>query len=75
MAQPVQLIGKTGLRRQRSPRGIPADARFVRGRNRGMAAKSLVPVTHISCERMARNVYRTRDEAKADVFDYIERHF
>ena len=26
-------------------------------------------------ERTARKVYRTRDEAKADVFDYIERFY
>jgi len=26
-------------------------------------------------ERSARKVYRTRDEAKADVFDYIERFY
>jgi putative transposase len=26
-------------------------------------------------ERTARSVYRTRDEAKADVFDYIERFY
>jgi putative transposase len=26
-------------------------------------------------ERVARKVYRTRDEARADVFDYIERFY
>ena len=26
-------------------------------------------------ERTARKMYRTRDEAKADVFDYIERFY
>jgi len=26
-------------------------------------------------ERIARKMYRTRDEAKADVFDYIERFY
>ncbi len=26
-------------------------------------------------ERIARKVYRTRDEVKADVFDYIERFY
>ena len=28
-----------------------------------------------SFERTARKLYRTRDEAKADVFDYIERFY
>ena len=27
----------------------------------------------LKTERMARKVYRTRDEARADVYDYIER--
>jgi putative transposase len=27
----------------------------------------------LKTERTARKLYRTRDEAKADVFDYIER--
>jgi putative transposase len=26
----------------------------------------------LKCERLSRKVYRTRDEARADVFDYIE---
>ena len=26
-------------------------------------------------ERTARRVYRTRDEARADIFDYIERFY
>ncbi|WP_352516246.1 IS3 family transposase [Mesorhizobium sp. M0026] len=29
----------------------------------------------LKTERTARNVYRTRDAAKADVFDYIERFY
>jgi putative transposase len=29
----------------------------------------------LKTERTARRVYRTRDEAKADVFDYIERFY
>ena len=29
----------------------------------------------LKTERVARKVYRTRDEAKADVFDYIERFY
>jgi putative transposase len=29
----------------------------------------------LKTERTARKVYRTRDEAKADVFDYIERFY
>jgi putative transposase len=29
----------------------------------------------LKTERIARKVYRTRDEAKADVFDYIERFY
>lgn len=29
----------------------------------------------LKLERMNRKVYRTRDEAKADVFDYIERFY
>src|SRR5665213_983487 len=29
----------------------------------------------LKTERVARTVYRTRDEAKADVFDYIERFY
>ena len=29
----------------------------------------------LKTERCARKVYRTRDDAKADVFDYIERFY
>jgi putative transposase len=29
----------------------------------------------VKTERTARKTYRTRDEAKADVFDYIERFY
>jgi putative transposase len=29
----------------------------------------------LKTERIARKTYRTRDEAKADVFDYIERFY
>jgi putative transposase len=29
----------------------------------------------LKTERVARKIYRTRDEAKADVFDYIERFY
>ena len=29
----------------------------------------------LKTERTARKVYRSRDEAKADVFDYIERFY
>ena len=29
----------------------------------------------LKTERTARTVYRTRDEARADVFDYIERFY
>jgi putative transposase len=29
----------------------------------------------LNTERTARKVYRSRDEAKADVFDYIERFY
>lgn len=29
----------------------------------------------LKTERTARKVYRTRDEARADVFDYIERFY
>jgi putative transposase len=29
----------------------------------------------LKTERTARKTYRTRDEAKADVFDYIERFY
>ena len=29
----------------------------------------------LKTERVARKVYRTRNEAKADVFDYIERFY
>jgi putative transposase len=29
----------------------------------------------LTTERTARKLYRTRDEAKADVFDYIERFY
>jgi putative transposase len=29
----------------------------------------------LKTERIARKVYRTRDEARADVFDYIERFY
>ena len=29
----------------------------------------------LKIERVARKVYRTRDQAKADVFDYIERFY
>ena len=29
----------------------------------------------LKVERVARKVYRTRDQAKADVFDYIERFY
>ena len=29
----------------------------------------------LKIERCARKVYRTRDDAKADVFDYIERFY
>jgi putative transposase len=29
----------------------------------------------LKAERTARKVYRTREEAKADVFDYIERFY
>jgi putative transposase len=29
----------------------------------------------LKTERTARKVYRTRDEAKADVFDYVERFY
>ena len=29
----------------------------------------------LKTERIARETYRTRDEAKADVFDYIERFY
>ena len=29
----------------------------------------------LKTERTARKLYRTRDEAKADVFDYIERFY
>ena len=29
----------------------------------------------LKTERIARKVYRTRDQAKADVFDYIERFY
>jgi putative transposase len=29
----------------------------------------------LKTERTARKVYRTRDDAKADVFDYIERFY
>jgi putative transposase len=29
----------------------------------------------LKTERTARKMYRTRDEAKADVFDYIERFY
>ena len=29
----------------------------------------------LKTERTARRLYRTRDEAKADVFDYIERFY
>ena len=29
----------------------------------------------LKTERIARKVYRTRDEARADVFDYVERFY
>ncbi len=29
----------------------------------------------VKTERIARKVYRTRDDAKADMFDYIERFY
>ena len=29
----------------------------------------------LKTERIARKMYRTRDEARADVFDYIERFY
>jgi len=29
----------------------------------------------LKIERTARRIYRTRDDAKADVFDYIERFY
>lgn len=29
----------------------------------------------LKTERTARKIYRTRDDAKADVFDYIERFY
>lgn len=29
----------------------------------------------LKTERIARKVYRTRDQARADVFDYIERFY
>jgi putative transposase len=29
----------------------------------------------LKTKRVARKIYRTRDEAKADVFDYIERFY
>ena len=29
----------------------------------------------LKTERTARKVYRTRDDAKADVFDYVERFY
>ena len=29
----------------------------------------------LKIERVARKVYRTRDQARADVFDYIERFY
>jgi putative transposase len=33
------------------------------------------PFSSLKTERTARKTYRTRDEAKADVFDYIERFY
>jgi putative transposase len=32
-------------------------------------------ISSLKTERTARKTYRTRDEAKADVFDYIERFY
>ena len=32
-------------------------------------------VSSLKTERTARKVYRTRDDARADVFDYIERFY
>jgi putative transposase len=32
-------------------------------------------VSSLKTERAARKLYRTRDEAKADVFDYVERFY
>ena len=40
--------------------------------------KTAAPAALTGClrlERVARKVYRTRDQARADVFDYIERFY
>ena len=40
--------------------------------------KRAAPAALTGClqiERVARKVYRTRDQARADVFDYIERFY
>ena len=38
-------------------------------------ATNVIHAAHVKTERTARRTYRTRDDAQADVFDYIERFY
>ena len=47
-----------------------------RGMTAGDVARDRKPAVFTGClQRTARKMYRTRDEARADVFDYIERFY
>ena len=60
------------------PLGPQADARSV-GEPEPvplrLLRRDLQPLASLKTERVRRKVYRTRDEARADVFDYIERFY
>ena len=48
---------------------------FAADRQQAFPGHGQMKPEQLETERIARKVYRTRDEAKADVFDYIERFY
>jgi putative transposase len=50
-------------------------ALFLKEERANVCSPNWYPLPFAKTERTASKLYRTRDEAKADVFDYIERFY
>ena len=66
---PYEVRPEAGLLRLRKDMELFANLRPAQ------CFDALADFSSLKTERVSRRIYRTRDEAKADVFDYIERFY
>ena len=78
-AQPVTDALIMAIRRRGKPDRLMTDHGSTRSMSRSGNVRDNAAMesffSSLKTERVARKVYRSRDQAKADVFDYIERFY